>query len=210
MYKSEKYHQNQCPNCGSRNTSIEKEEYMHPEHHILGVRGDTTKVSPASAKLQVIIFQVLCVFGIIGFASGLITGTWSKSGETRSIEGSPFQCLLVLFVIMCIWGLFVSLGQGDRINDIKKFTYHHCLDCSYHWRFPRYLFSLNSSTIDAEIAKSEEFYQTQMQHRILPETQIHHRVLPEIKETKNHNIFKWVLGLLTIISALLLWKNRKK
>lgn len=201
MDKSENYHQSQCPNCGSRNTSIEKEEYMHPERHILGVWGRiTTKVSPSNAKQQVVIFQILCIFGLIGFTSGLISGTWSKSGETRSIEGSPLQCLLVLFIIMCILGLFMSVGQGDKINDIKKFTYYRCLDCSYDWRFPRHLFSLNSSTVDAEIEKSKEFYQMQMQLRTSLET----------RENKNHNIFKWMLGLLTIISTFILWKNRKK
>ena len=204
MYNSETYRQNQCPNCGSTNTSIEKEEYMHPERHILGVGGNTTKVSPANAKLQVVIFQILCIFGIIGFTSGLISGTWSKSGETRSIEaGSPLQCLLVIFVVMFIFGLFMSVGQGDKINDIKKFTYYKCLDCSYDWRFPRHLLSLNSSTVDAEITKSKEFYQSQLQRKTFLEKL-------ETKDNKNHTTFKWLLGLLTVISTFFWWKKRKK
>lgn len=207
MYKSESYYQNQCPNCGSRNTSIEKEEYMHPEHHILGIRGDTKKVSPANAKLQVVIWQIMCIFGIIGFSSGLISGTWTKSGETRAIEeGSPLQCLLVLFVSMFILGLFISFVQGDKIKDIKKATYYKCLDCSYDWRFPRHMLSLNSSTVDAEIAKSKEFYQSQLQRKKFLEK----LEALDAKNNKNHTVFKWLLGLLAVISTFFWWKKRKK
>ncbi|MCB8992177.1 MAG: hypothetical protein H6665_16255 [Ardenticatenaceae bacterium] len=71
------------------------------------------------------------------------------------------------------------------------------------------MLSLNSSTVDAEIAKSKEFYQSQLQRKKFPE-KLEALDALDAKNNKNHTVFKWLLGLLAVISTFFWWKKRKK
>ena len=194
------YYEDQCPNCGSRNTFIEKVEYIHPPQPVIGVRGDTSKISPEDAKSQILMYQLLSIFGILGFLYGLVSGTWGRNGETISLEGSPFTIILFLCIFFFAYVLYLLSRQKDKIENIKKLTHYKCLECSHKWRFPRHLLSLDSSTTNAEIKKSEEFYRKQLDLRTLPAEQKH----------GINGLSKWLFGFITtVLSAALLWKWRK-